>query len=73
MHQQTFVTLAIPDKTVSDVLLLAASIRNFGGAQANAPIWVFLPDGLGYLSTQEKKRFIFYFKIKSFFQKSFRK
>jgi len=58
MHQQTFVTLAIPDKTVSDVLLLAASIRIFGGAQANAPIWVFLPDGLGHLSTQEKKRFI---------------
>jgi len=56
MQLQTFGTMAIPGKTVSNVLALAASIRDFGGAQADAHLWVFVPDVFGGLAVQENER-----------------
>jgi hypothetical protein len=56
MHNLIYTTLAIPGKSELDTLLLAKSIRRFGGDLAAKPIWVLIPAELGPLSklTQEK-------------------
>jgi len=45
VHQATFVTLAVPGDTALQALMLAQSIRDFGGVVAADPIWVMVPDG----------------------------
>jgi len=42
----TFATLAVPGLPARQTALLAAGIRAFGGALAEAPIRVFVPEGL---------------------------
>jgi hypothetical protein len=56
MHNLIFTTLSVPGKTELDTLLLAESIRTFGGRLKDNPIWVLVPADLGSLSdpTQEK-------------------
>lgn len=56
MQQLIFTTLAIPGKSELDTLLMAESIRTFGGSLAGNPIWVIVPAGWGPLSMpiQEK-------------------
>jgi hypothetical protein len=56
MHNLIFATLAAPGQPELDILLLAKSIRTFGGEFSTNPIWVFTPTELGSLSepTQEK-------------------
>ena len=57
MHKQIFVTMAHPEKTVSDVLVLTASIRKFAGEMAQSPIWIFVNKSLGELKNQEYQQF----------------
>ncbi len=45
VHQATFVTLAVPGERALQALMLAQSIRDFGGAVAADPIWALVPDG----------------------------
>ncbi len=56
MQKLIFTTLAIPGKSELDTLLMAESIRTFGGDLAANPIWVLVPAVLESLSapTQEK-------------------
>lgn len=56
MYNLIITTLAIPGKSEQDTLLLAESLRSFGGELAANPIWVLVPTELGPLSdpTQEK-------------------
>jgi hypothetical protein len=56
MHNLIYTTLAIPGKSEVDILLLAESIRTFGGDLADKPIWVLVPAELEPLSEpiQEK-------------------
>lgn len=56
IDSQTFVTIAIPGKTVPYVLMLAASLRDFGGTLADTSLWVFVPENLGILATQESEK-----------------
>ena len=50
MHELIFATLAVPGKAELDTLLLAESLRNFGGDLASCHIWVVVPSKLGPLS-----------------------
>jgi len=45
VHRATFVTLASPGTGALQALLLAKSIREFGGTVAAEPIWALIPDG----------------------------
>ncbi|MFH2071368.1 MAG: hypothetical protein ABIJ75_00795, partial [Actinomycetota bacterium] len=45
MDRATFVTLAEPGTGALQALLLARSIRDFGGTVAQEPIWALVPDG----------------------------
>jgi len=45
VHRATFVTIATPGTGALQALLLAKSIRDFGGTVASEPIWVLIPDG----------------------------
>lgn len=50
MHNLIFTTLTVPGKGEQDTLLLAESLRAFGGDLASNPIWVIVPVELGGLS-----------------------
>ncbi|HBX68737.1 MAG TPA: hypothetical protein DEH25_04980 [Chloroflexi bacterium] len=50
MHKLIITTLATPGKAALDVLLLAESLRTFGGELADSPIRVMVPAALGPLS-----------------------
>ena len=43
MHTMVFATLAGSDRDARDVLLLAASLRRFGGALSAYPLWMLFP------------------------------
>ena len=43
MHELIYTTLTIPGKSELDTLLLAESMRRFGGELATNPIWVLVP------------------------------
>ncbi|MCJ7725668.1 MAG: hypothetical protein MUP76_04685 [Acidimicrobiia bacterium] len=45
MDRATFITLAPPGTGALQALLLARSIREFGGTVASEPIWALIPDG----------------------------
>jgi hypothetical protein len=45
VQQATIVTLAVPGDVALQALLLARSIRDFGGSLAAEPIWAMVPDG----------------------------
>ena len=44
MDRATFVTLAVPETGALQALLLARSIRDFGGTVAGEPIWALVPN-----------------------------
>lgn len=50
MQQVTFVTMAVPGPVALQALLLARSMREFGGTAAMEPIWALVPDGGSRLS-----------------------
>ena len=45
MDRATFVTLAVPATGALQALMLARSVREFGGTVAGEPIWAMVPDG----------------------------
>ena len=45
LDQATFITLAVPGNTALQALMLARSIREFGGSLASEHIWALVPDG----------------------------
>ncbi len=55
MEKLIFTTLATPGKLELDVLMLAESIRRFGGDLADSPIWVLTPTTQP-LSTQAQEK-----------------
>ena len=57
MYNQTFVTLAYPGHSVLSTLMLISSIREFGGALADSPVWVLFPESLGDFSENEHVKF----------------
>ena len=57
MHKQTFITLAYPGTSVSNTLMLIASIRTFGGTLVDSPVWVLFPKTLGDFSENERVQF----------------
>ena len=56
MHKLTFMNLTYPGRSVASTMMIA-SIRKFGGALADSPVWVFFPHSLGDFSEQERARF----------------
>ena len=56
MQNLIFSTLAVPGNSELDTLLLAASLRSFGGALASNPLWVLVPAQLGSLSDDTHKK-----------------
>jgi len=50
MHNLIYATLGIPGKSELDTLMLAESLRSFGGELAAYPLWVLVPADLGALS-----------------------
>ena len=57
MERATFVTLAVPGPGTLQALLLARSIRSFGGTMASEPIWALIPDGGKRMSLQTVAEF----------------
>jgi len=45
VERATIVTLAVPGDVALQTLLLAKSLRDFGGSIASEPIWAMVPDG----------------------------
>ena len=45
-HSVVFGTFAQSEEQLSHIVILAESIRSFAGIHAEAPIWVYLPEGL---------------------------
>ena len=56
MHTMIFATLAGSDRDARDVLLLAASLRRFGGALAAYPLWMLFPTDGERLSVHVTER-----------------
>jgi hypothetical protein len=56
MQNLIYATLGIPGKSELDTLLLAESLRSFGGELASNPLWVLVPAQLGPLSDATLKR-----------------
>jgi hypothetical protein len=56
LHNLIYATLAIPGESELDTLLLAESLRTFGGELAFNPLWVLVPAGLGLLSDATQKK-----------------
>jgi len=44
MQQVTFITLAVPGKSVLKALMMANSLRSFGGKLKDSTIWVLVPE-----------------------------
>lgn len=44
-HRVVFGTFAESEEQLAHILILAESIRSFAGVYADAPIWVYLPEG----------------------------
>jgi len=57
MQKLIYITFAVPGKSELDALLLAKSIRTFGGGLADCPIWVLIPTELGVLSESTQEMF----------------
>ncbi|MBN1667217.1 MAG: hypothetical protein JW862_09010 [Anaerolineales bacterium] len=57
MHPIIFTTLALPGKAALEVLLLAASLRQFGGQLADSPIWAGVPAGMDHFDPDTLARF----------------
>ena len=57
MKELIFITLAIPGKPTLDALLMAESIRSFGGNLADSPIWILVPEVRNAFSEKELKEF----------------
>ena len=57
MDQLTFVTTVFPGRSLFDLHLLLASLRDFGGEQANAPVWVCIPENLVEVPTRVQEHF----------------
>jgi hypothetical protein len=53
----TFVTLATSGKTTDQALTLGNSLREFGGALSDRPIWVIVPEGAKNFSTTRRDQF----------------
>lgn len=53
MQDIGFATLILPGGAASQVQLLTASLREFGGHLANAPLWAFVPQSLDKFSPYE--------------------
>ncbi len=45
VERATFVTVAVPGTGAQQALILARSIRDFGGTVTSEPIWALVPDG----------------------------
>jgi hypothetical protein len=56
MQNLIYATLGIPGKSELDILLLAESLRSFGGELASNPLWVLVPAQLGSLSDATLKK-----------------
>ena len=56
MHNLIYATLAIPGESELDTLLLAESLRTFGGELASNPLWVLVPAQLESLSAATLKK-----------------
>lgn len=57
MNKLTFITLAYPGKSVSNTIMMLESIREFGGALADSPVWVLFPRSMGDFNTREHAMF----------------
>jgi hypothetical protein len=53
MDHQIYISQAIPGRSISKTLLLLASLREFGGRQADSPFWVLYPEAVGEFNAQE--------------------
>lgn len=57
MKKLIFVTLAVPGKSARAVLMMARSIRDFGGSLASSLIWIMVPESRNTFSDGEKAGF----------------
>jgi len=57
MRKQTFITLAYPGHSLTNLRLMLASLREFGGALAGSPVWVLFPGSKGAFSAEELGQF----------------
>ena len=58
MHKITFITLAVPGKSVLKALMMANSLRCFGGNLKSSPIWVLVPEGMNRFSDAVQNHFM---------------
>ncbi len=56
MHQKIFISQIYPGRSISRTLLLLTSLREFGGKQADCPVWIFYPEILGDPGEKESIR-----------------
>ncbi len=54
MAQITWMTLAVPGNGELDVLLMAQSLREFGGTLADTPVWLLVPETLNHFSAETR-------------------
>jgi hypothetical protein len=52
MQKTTFVTLAVPGKSILKALMMGNSLRDFGGELKDSPIWILVPEGNIQFSNQ---------------------
>jgi hypothetical protein len=57
MRKITFITLAVPGKSALKALMMANSLRSFGGHLKSSPIWVLVPEGMNRFSNAVQDHF----------------
>jgi hypothetical protein len=57
MERLTFSTLAVPGKTAQSVLMMANSLRTFGGKLSDSPVWALVPAGMNEFSKPIQQAF----------------